>query len=126
MNTILKNPSTYYFLIIIGLIAYIFLRPTTSPNDAKIAADERKYDSLQVIDQRKLDSVKSYYNDKIDSVNIKILDAQNQILENNLLIKSLKDAYIKEIPVINSYDVDALRVYFSNYKQQSDTTTNVR
>lgn len=124
MTTLLKNPITYMFLIIVGLILYIMFRPTTSTNDVKIAADERKYDSLNVVDSHKMDSITSYYSKKMDSFSTKIVQDEAQITKTNQLIKSLQDAYNKEVPVINSFDVDALQLYFSNYRQQSDTTSN--
>ena len=124
MTAILKNPTTYMFLIIVGLVLYIMFRPNTSVNDVKIAADERKYDSLNVVDSHKRDSIASYYSKKMDSFNIQIKQDEVQISQNNQLIKSLQDAYNKEVPVINSFDVDALQLYFSNYRQQSDTTSN--
>jgi hypothetical protein len=124
MSSIFKNPVTYLIIVILGLVLYIFLRPTSSSNDAKITADERKYDSLQSVDTHKLDSVTSFYDKKMDTINTKIAAANNQIAQNNQLLKSLQDAYNKEVPVIDSYDVDALRLYFSNYRQQSPDTTN--
>lgn len=124
MTNIFKNANTYFILIILGLMGYIYFSRPTSSNDIKIAADEMKYDSLQAVDTHKLDSITSFYDKKMDTINSKISAANAQIVQNNQLIKSLQDAYNKEVPVINSYDVDALRVYFTNYQQQSDTSTN--
>lgn len=123
ITNLIKNVNTYYVIVILGLLVYIFLHKS-STIDTKIVVDKQKYDSLQVVNQHKLDSISSFYNKKIDTINKRIDDANVVIIKNNQLIKSLQDAYNKEVPVINSYDVDALRVYFTNYKQQSDTITN--
>lgn len=124
ISNLIKNINTYYVIVILGLFVYIFLHKSSSGTDPKIAIDTHKYDSLQVVNQHKLDSISSFYVKKIDTINKRIDTANIVIAQNNQLIKSLQDAYNKEVPVINSYDVDALRVYFSNYKQQSDTITN--
>jgi len=119
MAAILKNPVTYLILIILGLVLYIMFRPNTSTSDVKIAADERKYDSLQVVNVKKMDSMTTYYDKKIDSLKILISQYTGQISQNNQVIKSVQDAYNKKVPVINSFDVDSLHSYFSNYQQQS-------
>jgi hypothetical protein len=119
MTTLLKNPITYLFLIIAGLVIYIMIRPTSSNSDVKIISDERKYDSLQVVNTKKMDSLATYYDKKIDSIKILIGQYSGQISQNNQAIKSVQDAYNKKVPVINSYDVDSLNSYFSNYQQQS-------
>ena len=120
---IFKNINTYYVLVIVGLLIYIFLHKSVD-NSAQITKDKLQYDSLTVTNQKKLDSISNYYEKRLDTLKLRIVDEDTKILQNNQLIKDLQDAYNKEVPIINSYDVDQLQLYFSNYNQQSDTTNS--
>ena len=120
---IFKNINTYYVLVIVGLLIYIFLHKSVD-NSAQITKVKLQYDSLTVTNQKKLDSISNYYEKRLDTLKLRIVDEDTKILQNNQLIKDLQDAYNKEVPIINSYDVDQLQLYFSNYNQQSDTTNS--
>ncbi len=111
MTNIFKNANTYFILIILGLIAYIYFHNSSVTNDSKITADEKKYDSLAVVDAHKLDSITSFYNQKIDTINTKISVANAQIVQTNQLIKSLQDAYNKESLIQRLIQIQFLMIH---------------